>query len=480
MQKIKAIILVGLNYGDEGKGSVTDSLVQHFKSDLVVRYNGGFQAAHNVHNETGHHTFHQFGSGTLSGARTYIGSEVIISPKLMMDEADSLYKLGVDKPLSLIHISPNCRITTLYHIALNQMRELARTNVHGSTGNGIGVTAELARQRSSWVLRVRDLSKHKSDVLQILNSIYEYCFLKCVELQHDYKLESQAVEDLMLTFNIPQLNNQLYDIYLEWLNQVNVCHSLDIIKDSNLPIFEGAQGVLLDKLHGFHPYTTWSDTTPTYAMDMLYILGIPIQNTYKLGITRTFMTRHGNGPLLTETNDLNALIAHDHNKTGKFQGCLRVGNLDLMALQYAIQKCGGLNGLAVTHCDYLSNREVRTVCWTYAGIDLLSYNCKEEAGLEAWNLTKAYSKNKALLYEVPDLLAEIQKVTKLPIVITSHSKFTKDKLYMGLEQNELPATYTPVKTAVPIVEEVSNPEEIQIKQADTFQQTEAAKPTTTN
>src|SRR5437763_423175 len=147
----RAIITVGLGFGDEGKGATVDFLAREFEADLVVRYCGGSQAGHNVQLPGGgRHTFSQFGAGTLAAApappRTYLGPNVIIDPPALAREARHLADLGVRDPARLLTIHPRCLVATPWHRALNRLRELARGDAkHGSCGQGIG------EARSYWL-----------------------------------------------------------------------------------------------------------------------------------------------------------------------------------------------------------------------------------------------------------------------------------------------------------------------------------------
>src|SRR5438105_63617 len=140
----RAIITVGLGFGDEGKGATVDYLARKLEADLVVRYCGGSQAGHTVQLPDGRrHTFSQFGAGTLArpGAppRTYLGPAVILDPPAILREAAHLAELGVDHPLGLLTVHPRCLVTTAWHRALNRRRGRARGgDRHGSCGQGIG------------------------------------------------------------------------------------------------------------------------------------------------------------------------------------------------------------------------------------------------------------------------------------------------------------------------------------------------------
>src|SRR5262249_25615188 len=135
----RAAVVIGMAFGDEGKGATVDALCRHLSADFVVRFNGGCQAAHHVVLTDGrYHKFSQFGSGSFCGVPTYIGPEVIIGPQWMNAEANHLVEQGVPDPFKLLHIDVRCLITTPWHVAYNRMKELSRgSGRHGSCGLGI-------------------------------------------------------------------------------------------------------------------------------------------------------------------------------------------------------------------------------------------------------------------------------------------------------------------------------------------------------
>src|SRR5271167_1413742 len=124
----RAIITVGLGFGDEAKGATVDFLTRKYRADLVIRYCGGSQAGHNVQLPDGRrHTFSQFGAGTLVAGsrrpRTWLGPNVIIDPPAMLREAQHLCELGIDDPIRLLTVHPRCLVTTVWHRTVNQLRE---------------------------------------------------------------------------------------------------------------------------------------------------------------------------------------------------------------------------------------------------------------------------------------------------------------------------------------------------------------------
>ena len=119
-------------------------------------------------------------------------------------------------------------------------------------------------------------------------------------------------------------------------------------------VFEGAQGVLLDEWHGFHPYTTWSTTTFANAETLLAETG---QTAARLGVVRCYLTRHGPGPLVTEDPTLE--LADRHNARNQWQGRFRTGHFDAVALRYALEVAGGVDGIALTHLDAAARQPLR-------------------------------------------------------------------------------------------------------------------------
>lgn len=469
---MKAILVIGLGYGDEGKGTIVDFLTRQHSAGLVVRFNGGFQAAHNVYNGNKFHTFSQFGSGTLAGAHTLIGPKVIINPLCMQVEAAKLEaEHGINNPLGRVAVDKNCVITTPYHKALNQIRELSRRRVHGSTGSGIGETVRASLHPRSFSLNVSDLDN--VTLYHTLYCISQDMLRLCNELIHDYDLTCDHVTRVMEPFYIDNGVNILIARYQDWHSKVKVVSDRFNTFDKHMRsfaspvIFEGAQGVLLDQKVGFHPYTTWSRTTDQYAYDLLD-LGDKKQ---VIGVTRSFMTRHGAGPFVTEHTQY-GLIKDDNNKFEQFTGDLRVGYPDLVALKYAIKCCGRVDALALTHCDKLGKPGADQICVAYEGADLLKYDAPE-ASIDAFEFTKQLQNTKPVYEDITDLPKQLEKELKIPVLIKSFGKQTKDKI-MGLhtEDNFVAPNKAedtiPVATPVPTINQpdmapaVTNPQPPQV------------------
>jgi adenylosuccinate synthase len=356
----RAIITVGLGFGDEGKGATVDYLTRKFEADLVVRYCGGSQAGHNVQLPDGRrHTFSQFGAGTLAAApnhpRTYLGPNVIIDPLALAREARHLADLGVRDPGRLLTIHPRCLVATPWHQTMNRLRELSRGEAkHGSCGQGVG------EARSYWLkhgddavfaadVRQLDVLRHKLE-LQRQRTLLE--LQDCID-----RIDAATLHE----FDLWERNAEAvaWDLHQALPGGLVIGAAVPAFRAA---IFEGAQGVLLDEYAGFHPYTTWNTVTPHHAWEL--IQSLDIEAVAVLGITRAYTTRHGEGPLPTFSAELTARLQDVGNPWNRWQGSLRCGWLDLPLLRYAAAVAGPLDGIVVNHLDQVRATEWQ-VCEAY-------------------------------------------------------------------------------------------------------------------
>lgn len=438
----KVVLLAGLGFGDEGKGSITDYLSK-VEDDVrtVVRYNGGHQAGHNVVTSTGrHHTFSQFGSGGLSGIRTHLSRFMIVSPLALANEADALGDWA-DETLT---IDREALVTNPYQAITNRIREVIRGKArHGSCGVGIGETVCDAFEDRDMVLRFGDLSD-----LRVL--------LKKLHFARDKKL-TQLMSLPEISVASPDFS--LDDVYEDWaciqdLDFVRVIadrfhavanrfQSVDrkyfkSILEKGTVLFEGAQGVLLDQDFGFYPHTTWSDTTFRNA-DMLLQEAEYTGPQTRIGVLRGYMTRHGAGPLPTEV-DLPVISDDAHNRYHKFQHDLRLGYFDLVLANYALRVIGPLDQLVLTNLDKLPRRP--QVCSSYdvpsessAGFPVSStiYEIPVRRPVDLQfqsDITKILSRAKPVYEHMrsrAELVKRIRDALGVPIPLCSHGPTSLDK-----------------------------------------------------
>lgn len=335
-------IVIGVGLGDEGKGATVDYLCATQEIDLVVRFNGGFQAAHNVVLPDGrHHTFSQFGSGTLREVPTYIDRNVIVDPFALWAEAKHLDKLGIIEPQQYIRINPDCLVSTIYHKNLNRV-ENSRSG-HGSCGVGISTTRRMWSQTGDG-LRFGDLL-NRATVKRKLGWIRQWC--------GDQQPYDRGVADINIfegnPINFTQEVNDLHNS----TSQIRTSYG-DILNSASSVVFEGSQGFGLDEVYGTIPHTTYSDTTPRYAVELCDEFGLEYET---IGVTRAYGTRHGNGPLYGEGNaNISRDIETDHNYHGAYAGKFRHGHLHISQIEDAIDICK-VDKLAVTCLDHRTRHD---------------------------------------------------------------------------------------------------------------------------
>ncbi len=360
----RAVIVTDIGYGDAGKGTTVDYLVRQASSPaLVVRHNGGAQAAHNVVTPDGrHHTFAQFGSGTfVSGTRTYLSRYMLVNPLNMFAEAEHLEWLGIRDVWERTSVDRDALLITPWQSSANRLRELARgDNRHGSCGQGIGETMADSLEYPELILRVGDVQSRR--LWTKLDALRRH---KMAQLRAELGDEPTGTE--WESFADPNLPAMLCDAYQAWAARASIVDGsyLRSQRDQHeLLVFEGAQGVLLDEWFGFHPYTTWSTTTHANALDLLSETYFDGEVT-RLGVMRAYTTRHGAGPFVTEDIALAGYLKEYHNGTDAWQGAFRYGHLDLLAHRYALAACGGTDSLAMTGIDRLEALSDWKICNYY-------------------------------------------------------------------------------------------------------------------
>ncbi|MBX0293125.1 adenylosuccinate synthetase [Hymenobacter sp. HSC-4F20] len=352
-----AFIVVGLGFGDEGKGLATDYLCRHSPDPLVIRFNGGHQAGHTVVTESGHqHIFSTFGAGTLQGVPTYWSRYCTFSPAVLLPE----YKSLPIRPRLLV--DQQCPVTTHYDILYNRLLESTRGDSrHGSCGLGFGATIE-RHQYQALRLYPTDLLevakfKHK---LQLIRSYYKAKIAQDThfsfrQFDHDtadleFEREAKEVRELVEQ-QIIQLvyEEDIFSLGTPWQTF----------------IFEGAQGVLLDMDFGIAPHVTRSNTTSKNALQLLHeYLPTTAASATILYVTRSYQTRHGAGPIIGKEVSLSLINReHESNQFNEHQGEFRVSCLDLDALNFALtsdnQFSKGLSKqLLITCLDQLNAEKV--------------------------------------------------------------------------------------------------------------------------
>lgn len=347
-----AFIVVDLGFGDAGKGLLTDYLVRESGATVVVRYNGGAQAGHNVVAPDGrHHTFAQFGSGSfVPGVRTFLSRHVVVHPTALLLEGEALAGKGVSDAFSRLLVSEEARLVTPFHQAAGRLRELARGAArHGSCGVGVGETVRDALAAPAEAVTAGDL--HRQALLR----------RKLLRARERLRAEVEGLAE-KAAGPVAAGESEIFErdeVLAGWLAAVRRVATLGLVAPDGIlaewlaqarsVVFEGAHGVLLDEWAGFHPYTTWASCTPRNAVALLSEAA-PQCVARRVGVLRSHAVRHGPGPLPTETEAIRRAVA-EHNGFGPWQGAVRYGWFDAVLARYALELAGPLDGLALTHLD---------------------------------------------------------------------------------------------------------------------------------
>ncbi len=314
--------VIGLGFGDEGKGFVTDYLCSKAHNPIVIRFSGGHQVGHTVIRNGVTHVFSNFGSGTLLGIPTYWSQYCTVEPIGLLHELSILLEKGANP---LLYINKHCPVTTPFDILHNQQVE--KLNNHGSCGVGFGST--LHRENQGYSLTFSDLF-HPTILPLKLNTIKKF-----------HNLDEEV--DL--------------DQFIDAIHSIT--HSEHVQITDSFPskfesyIFEGAQGLLLDQSAGFFPHVTRSNTGSKNILNMGFT-----PEPYM--VTRSYQTRHGNGPMTNEKRPHNiAINPTETNITNTYQGEFRRALLDLDLLLYAISKDSYIatnkENLVITCLDHIAN-----------------------------------------------------------------------------------------------------------------------------
>ncbi|MXP56381.1 adenylosuccinate synthase [Pantoea sp. Mhis] len=346
----KNIVILGTQWGDEGKGKIVDLLTERVK--YVVRYQGGHNAGHTIVVNGKQTILHLIPSGILhKDVINIIGNGVVLSPEALISEIKILENAGIPARERIL-ISESCPLILPYHIAMDAAREkILGYKALGTTGRGIGPAYEDKIARRG--LRIIDIFNKVdfADKLKELIAFYNF------QLVNYYNVN--AIDYTKVLNDILSISDLLSSMV------VDVATILDrAYKQADLIIFEGAQGTLLDIDHGTYPYVTSSNTT---AGGVATGSGIgPRYIDYILGIVKSYSTRVGEGPFPTELFDETGdLLCKKGNEFGTTTGRRRrVGWLDTVALRRAVQ-INSLSGFCLTKLDVLDSLEEIKLCVGY-------------------------------------------------------------------------------------------------------------------
>lgn len=351
MKKGKCIVVLGSQWGDEGKGKVIDWLTE--KADAVVRYQGGHNAGHTLVIDGERTALSLVPSGILRAhTRCFIGNGVVVSLPVLFKEIEMLEAKGVDVR-SRLSISPACPIILPTHIALDQAKEKSLGNAAiGTTGRGIGPCYEDKIARRG--LRLGDLLRNEAVFMEQMRKQVAYHNFILTQYYHEDAVNEDALIAATLAYK---------DMLSPLLNEVG--QTLDAMRrDNKVVLFEAAQGTLLDIDHGTYPFVTSSNTT---AGSVTAGAGLgPLYIDEVLGITKAYTTRVGSGPMPTELfDDVGKHLFEVGKEFGTVTGRRRrCGWFDVAAMRKSVQ-VNSLSSLCVTKLDVLDGLDEVKLCVGY-------------------------------------------------------------------------------------------------------------------
>jgi adenylosuccinate synthase len=400
------IVIVGAQWGDEGKGKVVDLLAE--RADMVVRFQGGNNAGHTIVRDGETWKFHLIPSGILYPGKTcVIGNGVVVDPRVLIDEIDNLRAHGID--ISGLKVSANAHLIMPYHLMLDQAGEakLGKLEI-GTTKRGIGPC--YADKAARLGIRVQDMLDEKILKKKIMAAL-EPKRLSLRPYAKDPRLDLQAMSDEYLTFG-HRLEQFIADT-------ATLAHRA--LDDGRTVVFEGAQGAMLDIDHGTYPFVTSSNPVAGAAC---VGAGVGPRDIHEVwGIAKAYTTRVGAGPFPTELDD--ATGADIRERGGEFGTTTgrprRTGWLDLVALKYAA-RINSLTALVITKLDVFSGYDRICVCTRYRG--------KEEATFDAFPYHQSVLHHATGEYtELPGWREDISEVRgehELPTEARDYLRFVSD------------------------------------------------------
>lgn len=377
---MKAFAVIGANFGDEGKGMATAKLAFDNPGAIVVRSAGGGQASHSVEFQGKRHAFRHVGSGTWMGSPTYLSSQFIVNPIIFLKEVSVLSgHLNVS-------VHPECRLTTPFDMMLNQSIEQSRgDSKHGSCGLGINETV------------VRCLSDFKTTVSDINGSLRQ----RLVEIREDYTIPRY----LSLGIDIPEhiMSEQILDNFVS--DCVKFVYSTkfrphSVLLDYETVIFEGNQGLLLDENHRFFPHVTRACTGTKNAVKILKELGISELETFYC--TRTYLTRHGAGPLPFENTSGSPIYPRIVDKTNipnPFQDSIRFAPINLDLLKESIFQDLSLSDFNTPSISISCVDQLEDTCWYVRRGEIHTCSKSELIG----KIQEVSSFKKTMIHTSPDV-----------------------------------------------------------------------------
>lgn len=411
--RTKADLIVGIQWGDEGKGKMVDFLAQDY--DFVVRYQGGHNAGHTIVVDGKKYALHLIPSGVLyEKCKNIIGNGVVISPSALIEEMKQFGDLK-----GRLFISEKAHLILNYHESLDRLREKNAKKAIGTTGKGIGpaYTDKIARSG----IRIGELRDTKALCEKILDHAKS---LEIFGIEPLNKKEVQEKLDFYAKELVPFLANTTAMLW-------------DAMDSGKKVLCEGAQGSMLDIDHGTYPFVTSSTTTASGACSGTGIA--PRELGDVIGITKAYCTRVGNGPFPTEDEgESGNLLRQKGGEFGVTTGrARRCGWLDAVAVKYAC-RINGVNKLAMMKLDVLDDFDEVKVCVSYEdknGNEIKEFPSDVESvkpiykSYKGWGKTACVREFSQLPKEAQDYILDLEKFIGVKITMLSTSPDRNDTIF---------------------------------------------------
>ncbi len=424
---MKNVVVVGAQWGDEGKGKIVDWL--SYRADMVVRYQGGHNAGHTLVIDGVEYKLSLLPSGVVRpGKMSVIGNGVVVDPWHLLKEIETVRAKGVAiSPVNLM-VAENCAVILPLHGAVDRAREAARGDAKiGTTGRGIGPAYEdkIARR----AVRLCDLAEP-----EVLRAKLDY-----LVQHHNLYLQATGAE----TFDAAKLFADIMEIAPKIMPYVGVVwEKLETArKEGKLMLFEGAQGALLDIDHGTYPFVTSSNTVAANAATGSGVGSRTVGRV--LGICKAYTTRVGSGPFPTEDfgeagERLGTIGREFGTVTGRKRRC---GWLDAVLVRQAV-KTGGIDGIALTKLDVLDGLKELKICKAYKLgdkiIDYLPAGQQAQAAVEPiYDICEGWDESTHGVRSWADLpsralkyIRRVEELIEAPVILLSTSPERDDTILM--------------------------------------------------
>ena len=411
----KLYMVTDLGPGDGGKGGVVHKLAHMQRAHTIIKI-GGAQGSHGVRTSNGDcFAFSQFGCGTFEGVRTYISKRFVADPIAIMAEARALEEVGVAYPLRLLTVSADALCSTVFHMAASHLSELLRKDrPRGTIGSGVGQAYRLNESHPELSVYMRDLATlGLRDKLAAIQSHYLDLFADVLnDLDRFQMIDLKFVAEAQAILKNEAFVTGSYALMQEFAAQKRIVGDSylaeNVLSRQGIVISESSHGVLTDCYTGFHPHTSALRTLPRFTK-VLYTDAGYDGTIVSLGVHRGYQIRHGAGPMVTHDASMSESLLPGSNKhENRWQGSVRVGPLDLVALRYALAASGpqAYDGLALTWFDQVEKLGSWRMANEYAGpLDSQFFiddgNIKVRVGEDEVQLAHLGGLTKALLAATP-------------------------------------------------------------------------------